>query len=36
MYVALHEVTWRMVDWFYTELVPRWQQFHVAAAMPAL
>ena len=33
MYAALHEVTWSMV---YTELAPRWQQFHVAPAMPAL
>ena len=34
-YVALHEVTWCMVVWF-TQNVPRWQQFHVAPAMPAL
>ena len=34
-YVALHEVTWCMVVW-YTQNAPRWQQFHVAPAMPAL
>ena len=34
-YVALHEVTWCMVVW-YTQNVPRWQQFIVTPAMPAL
>ena len=34
-YVALHEVTWCIVVWC-TQNVPRWQQFHVAPAMPAL
>ena len=34
MYVALHEVTWCMV--VSTGLAPRWLQFHVALAMPAL
>ena len=34
-YVALHEVAWCMVVWC-TQNAPRWQQFHVAPAMPAL
>ena len=34
-YVALHELTWCMVVWC-TQNAPRWQQFHVAPAMPAL
>ena len=34
-YVALHEVTWRMVVWC-TQNALRWQQFLVAPAMPAL
>ena len=34
-YVALHEVTWCMVVWC-TQNAPRWQQFHVVPAMPAL
>ena len=29
MHVALHAVTWCMGVW-YTQNVPRWQQFHVA------
>ena len=30
-------VTWCMVaGMVYTEVAPRWQQFHVAPAMPAL
>ena len=33
--VALHEVTRCMVVWC-TQNAPRWQQFHVAPAMPAL
>ena len=34
-YYALHEMTWCMVVWW-TQNAPRWQQFHVAPAMPAL
>ena len=34
-YVALHEVTWCMVV-LCTQNAPRWQQFLVAPAMPAL
>jgi len=34
-YVALHEVTWCMIVRC-TQNAPRWQQFHVAPAMPAL
>ena len=34
-YVALHEVTWCIVVWC-TQNGPRWQQFHVAPAMPVL
>ena len=33
--MALYEVTWFMVVWC-TENAPRWQQFLVAPAMPAL
>ena len=38
MYVALHEVTCLVHGCMvYTELAPRWQQYHVApAVMPAL
>ena len=32
---TLHEVKWCMVVWC-TQNAPRWQQFHVAPAMPAL
>ena len=35
LHMALHEVTWCMVVWC-TQNAPRWQQFHVAPAMPAL
>ena len=35
MYVALHEVTWRIVVWC-TQNKMRWQQFHVAPAMSVL
>ena len=35
MYVDSHEVTWCLVVWC-TQNAPRWQQFHVAPAMPAL
>ena len=34
-YVALHYVAWCMVVWC-TQNAPRWQQFHVASAIPAL
>ena len=34
-YVALHEVTWCMVVWC-AQNAPRWQQFLVVPAMPAL
>ena len=34
-YVGLHEVTWCRVVWC-TQNAPRWQQFLVAPAMPAL
>ena len=34
-YYTLHEVTWCMLVWW-TQNAPRWQQFHVAPAMPAL
>ena len=34
-YVTLHEVIWCMVVWC-TQNAPRWQQFHVAPAMPSL
>ena len=33
-YVALHEVTWCMIVWC-TQNEPKWQQLHVAPAMPA-
>ena len=35
MYVTLHEVTWCMFVWC-AQNAPRWQQFHVAPAMPVL
>ena len=35
MQLALHEVKWYMVVWC-TQNAPKWQQFLVAPAMPAL